>query len=110
MRQIEIEYDAHLDEMYPRIEKVRDLGDCTIWSAGEDPKLLILHDPMRKRLVQFEYTNLAEFERATRLVLAIDRDDGEATAGVPARLNPVTPIRSAEFEQPLPREDERARS
>ena len=110
MREIEIEYDAHFEETYPRIEKVRELGECTIWSAGEDPKLLILHDPSRKRLVQFEYATFAEFERARRLALAIDRDDGAAPEGVPAWLNPVTPIRSAEFEQPLPREDERARS
>ena len=108
MREIEMVYDAQFEGSFPRIEKVRELGDCTIWSAGEYPKLLVLHDPLRRRLVQFEYATFAEFDRARRLVLAIDRDDGDAAAGVPAWLNPVHPVRSAEFAQPLPSDVEKA--
>lgn len=104
MRIIEMEYDPRFGDLYPEKERLRDLGDCTIWSAGTDPKLLILDDPVNRRVVRFEYSSPAEFDRDRRLVLAIDPNDGGASAGVPARLSPVSPTRSAGFAQPLPGE------
>ena len=102
MRLIEMEYNVQFHE-FALLERLRDLGDCTIWSAGIDPKLLILEDPVNRRLVHFEYLSYAEFDRDRRLVMAIDSDEGDASSGVPAWLAPVRPIRSAGFAQPLPR-------
>ena len=103
MRIVDIEYTRYLQEVYASRNKVRKLGDCTIWSAGSDPPMLVLDDPVYQRAAVFEYDTLAEREQDIRLVLRITDDDGDAGAGVPAALQPSGPIRSAEFAEPLPR-------
>jgi hypothetical protein len=101
MRVIDMEYDRYIETAYPLKQKIRDLGDCTIWYAG-DRLTILLEDPVHRRAALFEYDTIADLNKDYEVVMNIDRDSGDAASGVPAWLKPPPPTRSAGFAQPVP--------
>jgi hypothetical protein len=109
MRVVDMEYDQYIETAYPLKQKIRDLGDCTIWRATGDCTIMagdrltiILEDPVHRRVTLFEYDSFAEINKDIEVVMNIGRDDGDAASGVPAWLKPPPPTRSAGFAQPVP--------
>jgi hypothetical protein len=101
MRVIPMEFDRHIEGSYPLKQKIRDLGDSTIWYAG-DGMTLILVDPFHCCTALFVYDSFEDVNKDIEIVMNIDRDGGDASSGAPAWLKPAPPTRAAGFAQPVP--------
>lgn len=105
MRVIDVEYDRYLEERHPGQVRLRTLNDCTIWTEEGDPLRLVLVDPGRRIVAVFEYASYSEFQRDCRRILELKDDEGGEGSGVPARLNPLRPVRAAGCAEPIPQPD-----
>jgi hypothetical protein len=83
-----------LDSDFPHREKVRDIGECTVWITAPMELRLVLVDPVHQQVAEFEYDSLLERQRDIRMLHRLRDDGGGPEAGVAAWLRPRPPRRT----------------